>query len=71
MRSAVSKVQKQVLSEVAAVPEEYMPFLLQMIRSYRESIALGPAKDSFARGWAEARRGATFHAKHLWEGIDV
>ena len=28
---------KLVYSEIEAVPEEYLPFLLQMIRGYRES----------------------------------
>ena len=37
------------------MPEEYFPFLLQMIRNYRESVLLQPAADSFRRGWQKPR----------------
>jgi hypothetical protein len=52
-------------------PEEYYPFLLQMIRNYRESVLLQPAADSFRRGWAEAQSGDTMPVERLWEGVDV
>ena len=46
---------KQVFIEVEAVPEEYLPLLLRMIRTYRESVDLKPARDSFRQGWSEAQ----------------
>ena len=61
---------KQVLAEVEAVPAEFLPLLLQMIRTYRESVALKPAAESFQRGWREAQAGETAPLEHLWEGID-
>jgi hypothetical protein len=64
-----STCRKQVFAEVEAVPEEYLPFLLQMIRSYRESVSLNPAAESFQRGWQEACAGETTPVEHLWEGI--
>ena len=60
---------KQVFAEVDAVPEEYLPLLLQMVRTYRESVDLKPAADSFRQGWQEAQAGETMPVKHLWEGI--
>jgi hypothetical protein len=69
MASTKSAFRKQVVAEVDAVPEEYLPLLLQMIRTYRESVDLKPAAESFAQGWQEAQAGATTPVQHLWEGI--
>ena len=69
MPSTKSAVRKQVVAEVDALPEEYLPLLLRMIRTYRESIDLMPAAESFATGWQESQAGATTPVKHLWEGI--
>ena len=69
---SVSRSDKQqLLAELEGFPEEYYPFLLQMIRSYRESVLLQPAADSFRRGWEEARGGDTLPVERLWEGLDV
>jgi len=63
--------QRLLLAELEGVPEEYFPFLLQMIRSYRESILLQPAAESFRNGWEEVRNGQTMPIERLWEGIDA
>ena len=70
MRTRKLSYQQQVLAEVEAVPAEFLPLLLQMIRTYRESVSLKPAAESFQRGWQEAQAGETIPVKHLWEGID-
>jgi hypothetical protein len=66
-----SEKQQELLAELESVPEEYYPFLLQMIRNYRESVLLQPAADSFRRGWAEAQGGDTMPVERLWEGVDA
>jgi hypothetical protein len=66
-----SDQQRQLLAELEDFPEEYFPLLLQMIRTYRESVLLKPAADSFRRGWEEAQGGETLPVDHLWEGIDA
>ena len=53
-----------------SVPEEYLPFLLQMVRSYRESVDLKPAAESFQKGWREVQACETIPVKNLWEGIN-
>jgi hypothetical protein len=70
MANTKSPFRKRVVAEIDAVPEEYLPLLLQMVRTYRESVDLKPATESFAKGWQEAQAGATTPLKHLWEGID-
>jgi hypothetical protein len=50
MNASPSDKWQQVLAELEGLPEEYYPFLLQMIRNYRESVLLQSAPDSFRRG---------------------
>ena len=72
-RGSVSRSdqQQKLLAELEGLPEEYFPLLLQMIRTYRESVLLKPAADSFQSGWEEAQRGETLPVERLWEGIDA
>lgn len=62
---------KQLVREVQNTPEEYLPNLLQIVRLFRESVALKPAEASFRQGWKEAREGKTQSVSKLWEGIDA
>ena len=66
-----SDKRQQLLAELEGLPEEYYPFLLGMIRNYRESVLLQPAADSFRRGWEEAQGDDTLPVDRLWEGLDV
>jgi hypothetical protein len=61
----------QVLAELEAIPDEYLPYLIQVVRSFRESVNLKPAAASFRQGWQEALRGETYPVTTLWEGIDA
>jgi len=70
MPTHAPKYRDQVLAELAAIPAEYLPFVLQMVRTFRESVALKPAKASFRQGWKETQAGETSPASELWEGID-
>ena len=71
MSAVRSEKQQQLLAELEGVPEEYYPFLFQMIRNYRESVLLQPAAASFRQGWQEAQAGETMPVERLWEGLDV
>ena len=71
MNVLVTERQQEVLADLEGLPDEYYPFLIQMIRSYRESVLLQPAADSFRRGWKEAQSGDTLPVDRLWEGLDV
>lgn len=70
MSSNKSIYRKRVAAKVDSVPEEYLPFLLQMVRSYRESVDLKPAAESFQKGWREVQADETIPVKNLWEGIN-
>ena len=60
-----------VLEEVGKIPAEYLPFLLERLRAFRESITLKSAAESFQRGWQEALCGETQPVSELWEGLDA
>ena len=69
MPSTKSVYRNRVVAEVDAIPVEYLPLLLQMVRTYRESLDLKPAAESFRKGWREGQAGETMPVKDLWEGI--
>ena len=71
MITAATVYRDQVLAELETFPEEYLPFVLQLMRTFRESISLKSAEASFRQGWHEARQGNTFPVATLWDNIDV
>jgi len=65
MATQVSACAEQLVHEIDKTPEEYLPNLLQIIRS--GSVTLRPAEVSFRRGWEEAMAGETKPVSGLWE----
>ena len=61
----------QITQEVGQTPDEYLPMLLQIVRSFRQSVSLNPAEESFSQGWKEAVAGETLPISELWTGIDT
>lgn len=62
---------KQIAQEIRHTPAEYLPMLLRIVSSYRESVALPAAAESLRRGWKETRAGETHPLGDLWNGIDA
>jgi hypothetical protein len=62
---------EQIDREVGQTPAEYLPMLLQLIRIFRQSVALKPAAESFRQGWQEALAGETLPVADLWFGVDT
>ncbi len=60
---------QKVLEEVEKIPAEYLPFLLEIMRAFRESLTLKTAEESFRQGWQEALRGETRPVSELWEDM--
>lgn len=60
-----------MIQEIKAMPDEYLPALLNMMRLFRESITLKPAEHSFQQGWQEAMTEETLPIEELWVGIDA
>ena len=71
MNALLTEKQQEVLADLEGLPDEYYPYLIQMIRNYRESVLLQPAADSFRRGWKEAQSGDTLPVDRLWEEQDA
>lgn len=59
----------QVLQEIRATPQEYLPSLLHIIRVYRQSVSLQPAEESFRQGWKEALNGDTLPIDGLMSSL--
>jgi hypothetical protein len=57
---------EQINREISETPEEYFPALLNIVRSYRQSVTLNPADASFRQGWKEAIEGETLSIEELW-----
>lgn len=71
MRSATSPLAKDLLNEIKATPEEYLPALLEIVRGFRHGILLKPAEESVRQGMKEALAGETLPLSELWKGIDA
>ncbi len=69
MATQVSAYAEQLVYEIRETPEEYLPILLEIVRLFRESVALKPVEASFRQGWQEALAGETKPVSELWEGI--
>ena len=71
MSIELSTYEEQLIREMRETPEEYRPNLLQIVRLFRESVALKPAVASFRQGWQEAEAGQTRPVSELWEDIEA
>ncbi len=71
MSIELSTYEEQLIKEMRGTPEEYLPNLLQIVRLFRESVALKPAGDSFRQGWQEAQTGQTRPVSELWKNIEA
>ena len=71
MTQASTLYKEQLHQEIEATPKEYLPALLNIVRLYRQSVALNPADASFQQGWQEAMNGVTSPLSDLWVDIDA
>ena len=62
---------ERVLAEIDALPDEYLPFVLQLVHTLRDSVTLKPAAASLRQGWQEVQQGITYPIAELWEDIDA
>jgi len=71
MSTKATSYEKQLINEIKGTPQEYLPNLLKIVQSFRESVSLKPAEESFVQGWKEMKKGETMPVSELWEGIDA
>ena len=67
----LSSEREQVIKEIDALPAEYLPFVLQLVRTLHESVTLKLAAASLRQGWAEAQQGQITPVTELWDDLDV
>ena len=68
---SLPKYDKQLQDEIRQVPEEYLPALLSIVHTFRESVSLKSAEASLRQGWQEAVNGDTQPIDTLWDGLDA
>ena len=62
---------QKIEQEVQKTPDEYLPMLLEMVRLFRQSVALKPADESFRQGYKEALKGETLPISELWTSLNI
>lgn len=70
MTTTTTTYRQQVLIELDTVPDEYLPFVLQLLRSFHQNVLLKSAEDSFRQGWKEAQCGETYPIATLWDDMN-
>jgi len=63
---SISYVEK-IDQEIKQMPPEYLPALFNIIHTFRESISLNTAEESFKQGFKEALTGETRPIETLWD----
>jgi hypothetical protein len=61
---------EKIEQEIQKTPDEYLPILLEMVRLFRQSVAIKPADESFRQGWQEALKNETMPISELWNNLD-
>ena len=61
---------EQIQNKLKQTPSEYLPALLNIIHTFRESVCMNNAEDSFRIGWREIQNGQYEPISRLWDGID-
>ncbi|MFI3190413.1 MAG: hypothetical protein QX190_12735 [Methylococcales bacterium] len=62
---------ERIEQEVKQMPPEYLPALLNIIHTFRESVQLNTATQSFQQGWQEALNGETQAIETLWDDLET
>lgn len=68
---ATTTYRERVLDEIDALQEEYLPYVLQLVQTFREGVTFKPAQLSLKQGWHEARTAQLTPIQNLWDDIDV
>ena len=71
MNQSTEKYTERLTAEIQQVPSEYLPALLKIVHSFRESVSLPTVPVSFEQGWKETIADDTHPIDTLWDGIDV
>ncbi|MBO9497034.1 hypothetical protein J7438_23515 [Thalassotalea sp. G20_0] len=70
MKNSETAIQEMLQQEIGKIPSEHLPALLRIVHSFRESVSLGTAEESFEKGWEETTKGGYQPVEELWKGLD-
>ena len=71
MATNPSDYHQALVNEIERTPVEFREKLLQIVRSFRESVTAPSDEDSFRQSWQEAIQGKTYPVDTLWDGIET
>jgi hypothetical protein len=71
MTTLTQNYTQQLVNEIQQTPVEYLPILLRIVKSYRESVTLNTAEDSFRQGSPETLNDDIHPIENLWDDIDT
>ena len=69
--TTIPSERERVIKEIDALPAEYLPFVLQLVRTLHESVTLKSAAASMRQGWREAQQGQLLPLAELWNDLDA
>ncbi len=55
---------QQLEHEIQEIPEEFLPKLIAMVKSYRETLHI---EESFKQSWKEIKKGEIYPIEQLWD----
>lgn len=61
---------EKIQQEIKQMPPEYLPALFNIIHTFRESVQLNNAAQSFQQGLQEALTGETQPIETLWNNLE-
>jgi hypothetical protein len=61
---------EKIEQEIKQMPPEYLPALFNIIHTFRESVQLNNAAQSFQQGFQEALAGETQPIETLWDDLE-
>lgn len=62
---------ERVLAALDTLPDEYLPFVLQLVQTLHDSVTLKPAAASLRQAWLEMQEGHAYPLDELWDGTDA
>jgi len=69
--TTLTSYRKQLQQAVDALPEEYLPYVLQIVQTFRERDMLKPAAERLKQGWHEVRMSDVTAIDFLWDDIEA
>ena len=62
---------EELLDELESLPDEYVPFVLQVTRSFKQTLEIRQVEESIRQGLRDIAAGRTYPISTLWDRVDA